>query len=603
MSIKLKVITASLLLSGLAGSAMAAKQLTVNEFQQLLPASGYRIDLGDKITVNYHCDIKADGEKFILNESSCDQRNIDFKRDYAAVANLGILGKPSTSSIVEHKLWAMAFAHAAFNSMVLMQYGLNKPGGTFDLSKPFGTGEYFGDYFMRNMGPNYYLSKGLQESSLGNDLPKNGMGVGDDDGVLQIEYPGSGFAELQGAGFGGFPAIFAPMNPEAVLSSNNGPARNILGSAAASAYYNASATGINTGSLSWSQTAEGLAQSGNRIHQFIQGAKDPDALSIMLSFMYNRGPYAAKDQPMKDNATFDRCMNVTDLVNDWTCFTKQNDFGTRYVRQIPNVAKQLGNAPTKYEERFSWSDISAYLELLENYGYYSTEAMSKIRPNAQNVFNAAAKNGTISYREDFGRIVEVVLTTVPVKTFAQGVNDPDTETTGSGIKPGETCQGEWSAKLIYDTPGMVVSHNGQNWKSGYWTQNNEPGADEYGPWTATTECGGTLPVTPVPTVTPTPTTVPTPTPAPVTPTPEPVTPTPAPVTPTPAPVVPTPEPTVAPKSLTGCAPAWNSTATYATPNNSVSLDGRNYQNKWWTKGDNPTQSGEWGVWKDVGSCN
>ena len=34
----------------------------------------------------------------------------------------------------------------------------------------------------------------------------------------------------------------------------------------------------------------------------------------------------------------------------------------------------------------------------------------------------------------------------------------------------------------------------------------------------------------------------------------------------------------------------------------VSHDGRNYQAKWWTTGENPAQSGQWGVWTDNGTC-
>lgn len=112
--------------------------------------------------------------------------------------------------------------------------------------------------------------------------------------------------------------------------------------------------------------------------------------------------------------------------------------------------------------------------------------------------------------------------------------------------------------------------------------------------------------TPAPVVTPTPKPVVTPTPAPVvTPTPKPVvTPTPAPVvTPTPAPIVtatPTPAVTAAPSDA--CAAAWNTATPYATPNMKVSYNGHNYSNKWWTVGETPTASGQWGVWKDLGVC-
>jgi chitinase len=50
-----------------------------------------------------------------------------------------------------------------------------------------------------------------------------------------------------------------------------------------------------------------------------------------------------------------------------------------------------------------------------------------------------------------------------------------------------------------------------------------------------------------------------------------------------------------------CAPAWSSTAVYVK-DNTVSYQSRNYTAKWWTQGEVPTASGEWGVWADKGAC-
>ncbi|MEO5969152.1 MAG: lytic polysaccharide monooxygenase [Bdellovibrionia bacterium] len=65
---------------------------------------------------------------------------------------------------------------------------------------------------------------------------------------------------------------------------------------------------------------------------------------------------------------------------------------------------------------------------------------------------------------------------------------------------------------------------------------------------------------------------------------------------------PTPTPTVPPNPGSTCLTAWSSTVTYANVGQKVSYNGHNYQNKWWTRGDIPTQSGTWGVWKDLGAC-
>ncbi|XZG71025.1 glycosyl hydrolase family 18 protein [Chitinibacteraceae bacterium HSL-7] len=85
--------------------------------------------------------------------------------------------------------------------------------------------------------------------------------------------------------------------------------------------------------------------------------------------------------------------------------------------------------------------------------------------------------------------------------------------------------------------------------------------------------------------------------SPVTPTPV----TPVPVTPspvTPAPVTPAP---VTPTPVSSQYPAWDSGAVY-NGGQRVTYQGSVYEAKWWTQGDNPAQSGDWGVWKLVSSA-
>ncbi|MFG2757257.1 glycosyl hydrolase family 18 protein [Streptomyces wuyuanensis] len=77
------------------------------------------------------------------------------------------------------------------------------------------------------------------------------------------------------------------------------------------------------------------------------------------------------------------------------------------------------------------------------------------------------------------------------------------------------------------------------------------------------------------------------------------TPTPTPTDPTPTPTDPTPTPTEPPAGCT--AAAWNRTATY-TADNQVSHNGRTWRAKWWTQGEEPGTTGEWGVWRDLGAC-
>ncbi|TDM54690.1 glycosyl hydrolase family 18 protein [Aliivibrio fischeri] len=53
-----------------------------------------------------------------------------------------------------------------------------------------------------------------------------------------------------------------------------------------------------------------------------------------------------------------------------------------------------------------------------------------------------------------------------------------------------------------------------------------------------------------------------------------------------------------------CDNAWDASAVY-TGGDQVSQAGKVWEAKWWTKGDEPSKSGEWGVWKEVGisTCN
>lgn len=62
---------------------------------------------------------------------------------------------------------------------------------------------------------------------------------------------------------------------------------------------------------------------------------------------------------------------------------------------------------------------------------------------------------------------------------------------------------------------------------------------------------------------------------------------------------------VAKKSTGGelCSDLWDASAVY-TGGNQVTWAGKVWEAKWWTKGDDPSKSGQWGVWKEVGvaSC-
>lgn len=56
-----------------------------------------------------------------------------------------------------------------------------------------------------------------------------------------------------------------------------------------------------------------------------------------------------------------------------------------------------------------------------------------------------------------------------------------------------------------------------------------------------------------------------------------------------------------PSGGTCTAAAWSASAEYGT-GTTVSQDGHQWKAKWWTKGEKPGTTGEWGVWQDLGAC-
>ncbi|MFD4142786.1 glycosyl hydrolase family 18 protein [Streptomyces sp. NPDC058572] len=80
------------------------------------------------------------------------------------------------------------------------------------------------------------------------------------------------------------------------------------------------------------------------------------------------------------------------------------------------------------------------------------------------------------------------------------------------------------------------------------------------------------------------------------------TPSPSDPTPTPSPSGSGPAPTPSPSTPAGCSSAaWSASATY-TGGNQVSHKGHLWKAKWWTQGEEPGTTGEWGVWQDLGAC-
>ncbi|WP_275412358.1 MULTISPECIES: glycosyl hydrolase family 18 protein [Deefgea] len=63
-------------------------------------------------------------------------------------------------------------------------------------------------------------------------------------------------------------------------------------------------------------------------------------------------------------------------------------------------------------------------------------------------------------------------------------------------------------------------------------------------------------------------------------------------------------PSVAPTAVppaSSCLAAWNSATAY-NGGQRIAYNGRNYEAKWWTQGNVPSATDQWGPWKDLGAC-
>ena len=124
----------------------------------------------------------------------------------------------------------------------------------------------------------------------------------------------------------------------------------------------------------------------------------------------------------------------------------------------------------------------------------------------------------------------------------------------------------WDANKVYNSGDQVIV-SGVTYQAKWWNQGDNPTTSTTGVWKIISGLPTIPPVEPTP-------------PTPVDPTP-------------PTPVEPTP-----PTEPTDPSSTWDATATYNT-GDQVTVNGVTYQAQWWTQGNNPETSGEWGVWRKV----
>ncbi|MCB7136136.1 lytic polysaccharide monooxygenase [Cellulosimicrobium marinum] len=103
-------------------------------------------------------------------------------------------------------------------------------------------------------------------------------------------------------------------------------------------------------------------------------------------------------------------------------------------------------------------------------------------------------NHTILARWSVADTVNAFYNCVDLNITANGTNPGggdngggDTGGGDTGGQPGECTDPAWSASSVY-TGGAKVSHNGNIFEAKWWTQNNTPGAEEWGPWKLVGAC-------------------------------------------------------------------------------------------------------------------
>lgn len=134
---------------------------------------------------------------------------------------------------------------------------------------------------------------------------------------------------------------------------------------------------------------------------------------------------------------------------------------------------------------------------------------------------------------------------------------------------GETCDAPaWNVSRTY-VGGSEVNHNGEVWKAKWWTVGTAPNMlDATGAWAYVGPCADTTAPTASPTAAPG--------------------------------VTPTASANPGNPAACGLAP-WAAANVYAS-GEKVSRDGRNWEARWWTQGDQPGTTDQWGVWQDLGAC-
>ncbi len=167
-----------------------------------------------------------------------------------------------------------------------------------------------------------------------------------------------------------------------------------------------------------------VARSANEFGLFVKGAKDPQALTKIISVGYNRGlsQQSLALLPLKPERR-DACMQKENIDS---CFDLKGDgsggFGINYLYQVPYKAKALKAVadskgpgyPGFYTSNLDWQSISTYLDALVP--LYSVQELKAAEDAAFAKFNGISTNGVIDFASQFGDVLDAILLALPVDT-------------------------------------------------------------------------------------------------------------------------------------------------------------------------------------------
>lgn len=376
------------------------RYLTPSQYQTLLPQvdgkPNFDINIGQAVNgaqIAYQCDYKLNGSKLERDATSCNWKAMDLKQ-IAAIQPQGFAHTPNEL--------AMALAQGAMLERAELMHGFG--------ATPSFTRDDVGNYFAANINPNSLLSRCTQETATCAYVAGEGP------------YQLNNIAlQLQSADNGGFPMPYALIDGTTLKKHT---AVDFIGGTLSAAMFDASDTGLIT------------PEAMNKLAQ--PTTADSKAIQRVMDWIYNRG--TGEFTVFKN---FDTCAADPNMIDNPACFPQRDGWGTRYIRQVPNVAAVLNGdlagddfikdgQITQYNSPITWKEIAAYLDTLgpndlNLYDAYDIASAKKAAHAAFNKLIQASGKSSIDFRTEYGYVLQAIMTKLPVYQYEAVIPTPGSQ--------------------------------------------------------------------------------------------------------------------------------------------------------------------------------